>query len=56
MDEGPDEEGPRSWSDVSLFAVEVDVGRGSNDVDIGTQEEEVADEVYDFEEETILPG
>ena len=37
----PDQECPWCRSNVRLLAGEVDVGRASNRVDVGTQEEEI---------------
>lgn len=55
MDERPDKERPGGRSDVRFLAIVVD-GRGTSYcVDIRTQEEEVDEDICDFEENTIFP-
>lgn len=52
----PDEECPRSGSDVCLLPIVVDGGGGCNGVDVGPQEEEVDEDVDDLEENAVGPG
>ena len=56
MNESPDEEGPWCGCHIGLAAIVVNGRGGSNSVDIRPQEEEVDDDVGDFEEDTVLPG
>lgn len=53
--EVPDEEGPGSRGDVGLLAVVVDGGGRCHGVDIGAEEDEVDDDVDDFEQDAIFP-
>lgn len=55
VNKGPDEEGPDGWSEVGLFSRAVHVARASNGVDIAPKEEEIHDDVYNLEEDAILP-
>lgn len=55
VDDRPSEEGPTSWSEVRLLDVSVDVVWGGYGVDVRPQEEEINDDVNDFEEKTIFP-
>lgn len=55
VDDRPSEEGPVGWSEVRLLDVSVDGVRGGYGVDVRPQEEEVNDDVSDFENDTILP-
>ena len=55
VDDRPSEEGPIGWSEVRLLDVSVDGLRGGYGVDVRPQEEEVNDDVNDFENNTIFP-
>jgi len=55
VDDRPSEEGPVGWSEVRLLDVSVDGMRGGYGVDVRPQEEEVNDDVGDFEKNTIPP-
>jgi len=55
VDNGPDAEGPSSGSEVRLLASAVVVVGTSDGVDVTTGEEEVDDNVHDFEEDAFCP-
>jgi hypothetical protein len=55
VDDSPNQESPRSRSEIGFFAVEVDVGRSSDGVDIRTQKQNINNNVYNLEEDTIGP-
>lgn len=55
MDNGPDAKGPSGRSEVGLLAGAVVVVRSSNGVDVATSEEEVDENVHNFEEDAFSP-
>ena len=55
VDDGPGEESPDGRGEIRLLDVTVDGVRGSYGVDVGAQEEEVNEDVNDFEKETVPP-
>ena len=52
----PDEECPWGWSDVSLLSIEIYGCRRCYRVDVWPQEDNIYDNIDDFEENTIFPG
>ena len=52
----PDEEGPWSGGDVCFLDIVVNRGRPSNDVDVRAQEQEIHNDIDDFEEDTVFPA
>lgn len=56
MDKRPDQESPPSRGEIRFLGGVVDVSRTGNGVDVRSEEEEIHDNVYDLEEDTILPG
>jgi hypothetical protein len=56
MDDSPDEEGPGSRSDVCFLGIVVDRRGPSNGVDVRAQEEEIYDDIDDFQEYSVFPG
>lgn len=57
VNERPDEVRPWSWGNIGFLAAVVDavVGAG-NGVDIRAQEEEIGEQIHNFEQNTVLPG
>jgi hypothetical protein len=52
----PDEESPGGGSDIGLLAVIVNALGCSNSVDVRAEEDEIDDNVDDFEKDAVLPG
>jgi len=56
VDKGPNEEGPPSRGEISFLGGTVDVAGTGNGVDVRSEEEEIHDNVYNLEEDSIFPS
>jgi len=48
VDEGPNQERPRSGSEIGLLSSVIDITGGSNGVDVGAQKQEVCDNIHNL--------